>query len=50
MAQDSRLRIYLAVMPLQAGVFGQIIRVRDLTTRRVFKAEVVDRGYLQANF
>lgn len=50
MAQDSRLRIYLAVMPLQAGVFGQIIRVRDLTTRRVFKAEVVDRDYLQANF
>jgi len=43
------LRITTAVVPLQPGVQGQCIFVRDLATSRVMKAEVVGAGVLQAS-
>ena len=42
------MRITLTVVPLQPGVKGQDILVRDVATSRVMKAEVVSAGLLQA--
>jgi flagella basal body P-ring formation protein FlgA len=42
------LRITALVTPLQSGVKGQTIRVRNLDTQRVFEAEVVGADLLQA--
>lgn len=44
------VRITTAVVPLQPGSLGQSILVRDLTTARVLKAEVVDVGLLRTSF
>jgi hypothetical protein len=44
------VRITTTVVPLQPGVKGQCIFVRDPVTARVMKAEVVDEGLLQASF
>ena len=41
------MRITTTVVPLQPGVKGQCILVRDATTARVMKAEVIDEGLLQ---
>jgi hypothetical protein len=42
------LRMTELVIPLQDGVKDQLIRVRNLDTQRVFEAEVVGAGLLQA--
>jgi hypothetical protein len=44
------VRITITVVPLQPGVKGQSILVRDTTTQRVMTAEVVDEGLLQTRF
>jgi hypothetical protein len=44
------VRVTTTVNPLQPGSKGQRILVRDTTTARVLKAEVVDEGLLQTNF
>ena len=44
------LRISITVVPLQPGTKGQCILVRDSTTGRVIRAEVVDDGLLQTSF
>jgi hypothetical protein len=44
------VRITTTVLPLQPGVKGQSILVRDATTQRVMTAEVVDEGLLQTRF
>jgi len=41
------LRMTARVIPLESGVKGQIISVRNQDTQRVLKAEVVDAGLLQ---
>jgi flagella basal body P-ring formation protein FlgA len=47
-AEGPRFRISTTVIPLQAGVMGQQIRVRDTETQRILSAEVVARGQLKA--
>jgi len=42
------LRITTTVVPLQPGIKGQCILVRDVVSAQVMKAEVVDAGWLQA--
>ncbi len=44
------VRITTTVIPLQPGVKGQCILVRDPITARVMTAEVVDEGLLQTSF
>jgi hypothetical protein len=46
--ETATLRMTALVTPLQSGVKGQIIRVRNQDTHRVLKAEVVGVGLLQA--
>jgi hypothetical protein len=46
--QGPNLRVTTTVVPLQPGIKGQTIMVRDATTARVMRAEVVDEGLLQA--
>jgi hypothetical protein len=41
------LRMTALVTPLESGIQGQIIRVRNQDTHQVLKAEVVGRGLLQ---
>ncbi len=42
------IRITTTVVPLQPGIKGQCILVRDATTARVMKVEVIGEGLLQA--
>jgi hypothetical protein len=44
------VRITITVVPLQPGIKGQRIFVRDASTARVLAAEVVDQGLLRASF
>lgn len=44
------VRVTTAVVPLQPGIKGQRIFVRDPATGRVMTAEVVDEGLLQTGF
>ena len=44
------VRITTTVVPLQPGIKGQFILVRDPATARVMSAEVVDEGLLQTSF
>jgi flagella basal body P-ring formation protein FlgA len=44
------MRITTTVDPLQPGIRGQCILVRDPATARVMTAEVVDEGLLQISF
>jgi len=44
------VRITTTVVPLQPGSKGQCILVRDPSTARVMKAEVVDEGLLRTSF
>jgi hypothetical protein len=44
------VRITTTVVPLQPGVKGQRIFVRDPATQRVMSAEVVDEGLLRTSF
>jgi len=44
------VRITTTVAPLQPGVRGQIILVRDVSSARVMTAEVVDENLLQIRF
>lgn len=44
------VRITTTVVPLQPGIRGQCILVRDPETGRVMIAEVVDEGLLQTSF
>jgi hypothetical protein len=46
--ETATLRLTALVTPLESGVKGQLIRVRNLDTQRVLKAEVVGEGLLQA--
>ncbi len=46
--ETATLRMTVLVTPLQSGVKGQLIRVRNLDTQRVFEAEVVGADLLQA--
>ena len=46
--ETQTLRMTALVTPLASGAQGQVIRVRNLDTQRVFKAEVVGKGLLQA--
>jgi flagella basal body P-ring formation protein FlgA len=46
--ETATLRMTALVTPLQSGVKGQLIRVRNPDTQRVFEAEVVGRDLLQA--
>jgi flagella basal body P-ring formation protein FlgA len=46
--ETATLRMTALVTPLQSGVKGQIIRVRNPDTQRVLEAEVVGVGLLQA--
>lgn len=46
--QGPNMRVTTTVVPLQPGAKGQTIMVRDATTARVMRAEVVDEGLLQA--
>jgi hypothetical protein len=46
--ETATLRLTALVIPLQSGVKGQIIRVRNQDTHQVLKAEVVGAGLLQA--
>ena len=45
--QGPNLRVTTTVVPLQPGIKGQTILVRDATTARVMRAEVVEEGLLQ---
>jgi hypothetical protein len=49
-AETATLRMTALVTPLQSGVKGQIIRVKNQDTQRVLKAEVVGVGLLKAEF
>jgi len=44
------VRITTTVVPLQPGVRGQIILVRDVSSARVMTAEVLDQNLLQVRF
>jgi hypothetical protein len=44
------LRMTVLVTPLESGVKGQLITVRNQDTQRVLKAEVVGTGLVQAQF
>ncbi len=44
------VRITTTVVPLQPGIKGQCILVRDPATARVMTAEVVDEGLLETSF
>jgi hypothetical protein len=44
------VRITIAVAPLQSGVKGQAILVRDVSSARLMTAEVVDENLLQMRF
>ena len=46
--QGPNMRVTTTVVPLQPGIKGQTIMVRDATTARVMRAEVVGEGLLQA--
>jgi len=46
--ETATLRMTALVTPLEPGVKGQLIRVKNLDTQRVFEAEVVGEGLLQA--
>jgi len=46
--ETATLRLAVVVTPLQSGVKGQLIRVRNLDTQRVLEAEVVGEGLVQA--
>jgi hypothetical protein len=46
--ETATLRMTALVTPLESGVQGQIIRVRNLDTDRVLKAAVVGRNLLEA--
>lgn len=46
--QGPNLRVTTTVVPLQPGIKGQTVMVRDPTTARVMRAEVVGEGLLQA--
>jgi hypothetical protein len=46
--ETATLRLTALVTPLQSGVKGQIIRVRNQDTQRVLQAEVVGVGLVQA--
>ena len=47
--ETQTLRMTALVTPLESGVQGQVIRVRNLDTQRAFKAEVVGKGLLHAS-
>jgi flagella basal body P-ring formation protein FlgA len=47
-AEGAHFRISTTVIPLQPGVLGQQIRVREVDSQRILSAEVVDRGELKA--
>jgi hypothetical protein len=46
--ETATMRMTALVTPLESGVKGQLIRVRNLDTQRAFEAEVVGVGLLQA--
>jgi diacylglycerol kinase family enzyme len=46
--ETATLRLTMLVAPLESGVKGQLIRVRNQDTQRVFEAEVVGEGLLEA--
>ena len=46
--ETATLRLTVPVTPLESGVKGQLIRVRNLDTQRVLEAEVVGEGLLEA--
>ena len=46
--ETETLRMTTLVTPLESGVEGQLIRVKNLDTQRVFEAQVVGAGLLQA--
>jgi len=46
--ETATLRMTALVTPLESGVKGQLIRVRNLDTRRVFEAEVAGADLLRA--
>lgn len=48
--QGQNVRITTTVVPLQPGIRGQRILVRDLTTARVMSADIVDEGLLMTSF
>jgi hypothetical protein len=48
--ETATLRMTAWVTPLEPGVKGQLIRVKNLDTQRVFEAEVVGAGLLRAEF
>ncbi len=48
--EQSGFRITTSVIPLQRGVLGQRIRVRDPDTHRILAAEVVGLGRLRATW
>lgn len=47
-AEGAHFRISTTVIPLQAGVLGQLIRVREADSQHILSAEVVGRGELKA--
>jgi flagella basal body P-ring formation protein FlgA len=49
-AASPHLRITATVVPLQPGIKGQLIRIRNTMTQRIMKAEVVGAGLLRADF
>lgn len=44
------IRVSLSVVCLERGVLGQVIRVRDPASHRIFQGEVVGAGLLQLRF
>jgi flagella basal body P-ring formation protein FlgA len=46
--EGAHYRISTTVIPLQAGVLGQQIRVREVDSQHILSAEVVGRGELKA--
>jgi flagellar basal body P-ring formation protein FlgA len=48
-AEGAHYRISTTVIPLQAGVLGQQIRVREVDSQHILSAEVVGPGELKAN-
>jgi len=46
--ETETLRLTVLVTPLESGAKGQLVRVKNLDTQRVFTAEVVGEGLLQA--
>ena len=44
--ETATMRLTALVSPLESGVQGQVIRVRNLDTQRVFEAQVVGAGLL----